>query len=271
MQLTSILLLVLLAISGFCQVQNDKLQDYKNDLIHRIKILQDSLSLANNQINAKILANLDKIDHVDAMINNSYTSFFSDVDINNKWGKIPDSAIVKIIDVYGANDRFFKIEYENRLGYILSLNVKITPEITAFFETKKQKIKKENEERNLFKKEQIQANDKKFKAEIDKKLKIENENKRVENLKIKKENENKRIADLAVRNQNLTDLYGATIATRLINKEIWIGMTKDMAIESCGVIFKNNRSVGSWGVHEQWVYSSRTLYFENGKLTSWQD
>ena len=32
-----------------------------------------------------------------------------------------------------------------------------------------------------------------------------------------------------------------------------------------------NRSVGPWGVHEQWVYGYKYLYFEDGSLTSWQD
>lgn len=32
-----------------------------------------------------------------------------------------------------------------------------------------------------------------------------------------------------------------------------------------------NRTVGSWGVHEQWVYSNVYFYFEDGILTSWQD
>ena len=32
-----------------------------------------------------------------------------------------------------------------------------------------------------------------------------------------------------------------------------------------------NKTVGSWGIHEQWIYSSHFLYFENGILTSWQD
>ena len=50
-------------------------------------------------------------------------------------------------------------------------------------------------------------------------------------------------------------------------------MTDDMARESVGKPDDINRSTGSWGVHEQWVYSQRKLYlyFENGKLTSTQD
>lgn len=53
---------------------------------------------------------------------------------------------------------------------------------------------------------------------------------------------------------------------------IRLGMTDDEVIRRWGDPEKINRSVGSWGVHEQWVFSSGNyLYFENGILTSWQD
>lgn len=59
------------------------------------------------------------------------------------------------------------------------------------------------------------------------------------------------------------------------NKKIWIGMTKEQAIESWGRPYDVNKSVGSWGVHEQWVLRDSIytpyLYFENGILTSWQN
>jgi hypothetical protein len=48
-------------------------------------------------------------------------------------------------------------------------------------------------------------------------------------------------------------------------------MTDEMVRLSWGSPRDINRSVGSWGVHEQWVYYSSYLYFENGILTSWQD
>lgn len=33
-----------------------------------------------------------------------------------------------------------------------------------------------------------------------------------------------------------------------------------------------NRTVGSWGTHEQWVYGKGNyLYIKNGRVTSWQD
>jgi len=50
-----------------------------------------------------------------------------------------------------------------------------------------------------------------------------------------------------------------------------IGMTREQAESKFGLPMDVNRSVGSWGVHEQWVYNRTYLYFENGILTSWQD
>ena len=53
----------------------------------------------------------------------------------------------------------------------------------------------------------------------------------------------------------------------------WRGMSKDLAKLSLGRPDIDNRTVGSWGEHNQWVYENKgvILYFENGKLTSWQD
>jgi hypothetical protein len=58
--------------------------------------------------------------------------------------------------------------------------------------------------------------------------------------------------------------------------KIWLGMTAGMCIESRGYPDDINKTVGSWERHEQWVYGNdvrnRTyVYFENGKLTSWQE
>jgi hypothetical protein len=65
--------------------------------------------------------------------------------------------------------------------------------------------------------------------------------------------------------------YGKKYGTLVVNKEIQLGMTKEMVDDSWGKPKDINRTVGSWGVYEQWVYSNTYLYFENGKLTSWQD
>jgi len=55
--------------------------------------------------------------------------------------------------------------------------------------------------------------------------------------------------------------------------KVAIGMSEAEVRTSWGNPGDVNRSVGSWGVHEQWVYAGRYayLYFENGILTSWQN
>lgn len=55
--------------------------------------------------------------------------------------------------------------------------------------------------------------------------------------------------------------------------DILIAMTTAQVTASWGLPKQINRSGGKWGLHEQWVYGEHGtyLYFENGKLTSWQD
>jgi len=61
------------------------------------------------------------------------------------------------------------------------------------------------------------------------------------------------------------------IENLIIEKRIRIGMTKQQVILSWGKPERINRSVGSWGIHEQWIYGRTYVYFENGILTAWQD
>ena len=53
--------------------------------------------------------------------------------------------------------------------------------------------------------------------------------------------------------------------------KVKLGMRTDEVIASWGYPEDIHRTVGSWGVHEQWVYGRTYLYFEDGLLTSWQD
>lgn len=58
------------------------------------------------------------------------------------------------------------------------------------------------------------------------------------------------------------------------------GMTREQVIAAKGRPSNINYSIGSWGTHEQWIYStyfagrrigtSQYFYFENGILTSYQ-
>jgi hypothetical protein len=65
--------------------------------------------------------------------------------------------------------------------------------------------------------------------------------------------------------------YGEKDYSKMKQGYYWIGMNKEMATISLGTPNKVNRTVGAWGVREQWVYETNYLYFENGVLTSYQD
>jgi hypothetical protein len=58
----------------------------------------------------------------------------------------------------------------------------------------------------------------------------------------------------------------------IAQRRVHLGMTADQARAAWGRPSDVNRTIGSWGVHEQWVYGySSYLYFEDGVLTSIQN
>ena len=77
-------------------------------------------------------------------------------------------------------------------------------------------------------------------------------------------------AKLKAEEERYKKKFGLKTYTRLMNGEFWIGMTEEMAVISLGYPKKNNQTVGKWGSYEQWVYDDKYLYFENGKLVSFQ-
>jgi hypothetical protein len=99
-----------------------------------------------------------------------------------------------------------------------------------------------------------------FKSELN--LQNEKLRKKQTGIEIKKQHEYQ---------QKIIKKYGAKNGKKLLDGYYWIGMTDDMARVSLGNPRSINRTVGSWGVYEQWVYYSTYLYFENGKLSSYQN
>lgn len=70
----------------------------------------------------------------------------------------------------------------------------------------------------------------------------------------------------------LTKKYGKYNAQRIIKREVVIGWSEVLCKEAWGKPNHINRSTYSWGVTEQWCYSSGNyLYFTNGKLTAIQN
>jgi cell division protein FtsB len=91
-------------------------------------------------------------------------------------------------------------------------------------------------------------------------------------LELQKQNELATEKQKEVRKNDLVKKYGQTSGLKIYESRIWVGMTKEMVIDSWGKPLSINRTGNEWGVHEQWVYGDhRYLYIENGKLTSWQD
>lgn len=65
--------------------------------------------------------------------------------------------------------------------------------------------------------------------------------------------------------------YGKKKGTGIAKGRVRLGYSTEMVKDAVGRPKDINRTVGNWGVHEQWVYDSYYLYFENGILTSWQE
>jgi len=64
----------------------------------------------------------------------------------------------------------------------------------------------------------------------------------------------------------LVNKYGYTDGMKISKGEVWLGMDINMALDSWGIPFRVNRSLGNWSQREQWIYSNAYLYFENGSL-----
>lgn len=65
--------------------------------------------------------------------------------------------------------------------------------------------------------------------------------------------------------------FGKEKANRIVNKQIWKGMTEKMLRASWGSPDKIDRNVEKWGVFTQWYYGDVTFFFKNGKLTDWEE
>lgn len=256
--------------------------------LQRIKVSIDSLSECNSQLKSKIAENNKKIDqlkqkeilldlykfqnNIIKVILNSPTR------ILNERYVFADTIIVAkksdTIEIIGYGKDYYTAKYKYKIGYISSYLIPNTDDLIKFKEfsllnllnneTDPDKKDIIQHDINIFNKQKIEYTNQKIDAQ-----------KALEQIKIqaeidKKENEILKIQKKK-RQDDLFKKYGSSIGQKILDGKIWIGMTSEMAKDSWGLPTKNNRTVGSFGVHEQWVYSSSYVYFENGILTSWQD
>jgi len=69
--------------------------------------------------------------------------------------------------------------------------------------------------------------------------------------------------------QKLLGLYGAETAIKIINGELWQGMSIGMVVESIGQPNSKDSKREPDGVKETWFYNDLSLNFHNGELKSW--
>ena len=72
--------------------------------------------------------------------------------------------------------------------------------------------------------------------------------------------------------QALSQKYGKNTAEEIANGYVRVGWSQEKCLESWGKPEQINKTIGIWGVHEQWVYSIDCyLYFGDGVLTAIQN
>jgi hypothetical protein len=69
--------------------------------------------------------------------------------------------------------------------------------------------------------------------------------------------------------QALIDKYGVDMAKRLYQHKVWKGISSEMARDSWGKPRQINKMYVDRGVEEEWIYSSKYLYFRDGVLVEW--
>ena len=85
----------------------------------------------------------------------------------------------------------------------------------------------------------------------------------------KKENETKQY--FANQKKRMIAKYGKYWGKLVAEGQLEIGMTKQMCRDSWGEPESINRTSTRYGNHEQWVYSTIFVYFDNGKISAIQD
>ena len=215
----------------------DTLKASKEHLEKRISILRDSLKMVNDQIEKfESKARIEKYQKTSIV-----AKFRQGASIKGESSAIAKPVYIfnkaKEVTVLDYYEGYFAVAYDTIYGFINEVWAEKSKELDQFV-----LAKMENE-----------------------KLQLQLANQRLDSTNQVEAKER--------RNRLITE-YGLDTYMRIRNHEYWLGMTYDMAIESLGYPKVKNRTVGKWGINEQWVYSATgrlILYFENGKLTSFQD
>jgi len=240
---------------------NFKLELYKDEILRHqkeilnhksvIRDLEDSISIAQNKIDSiKFYATIKSdSDLVYKTTVNTYTSlkaepkFYSD--------NVCSIASGETIKIFDYSETYYKAHYKNFYGYI---SEDVVVENEELLRLKKMRM--------LEKEDVIKQYSNLLDRIVEEGLKeVDNQNE----LTLDAQN-------IPMEKDQLIKKYGLENGMNIHLKKLWIGMTSVMIIEGWGFPDEINKTVGSWGEYEQWIYGdSFYLYFENHILTSWQE
>ncbi len=245
MKVTHTIFLMLVLLNVYSQTTKDKLNE-RETFLKTVKLkLTDSLTRVEKEIE-NIKREKESLDYKESK-QASKKRYYSKVKGTNPYmttaplfgdkKNLKGGEIVELIEVV---DQKIKIHSGTSVGYIWPDQLVTNSDLSE--------IQNEGHKREQLRHFQKDKS-------IDSLKQIENTKKQIENTK----EENR-----------LIQKFGVQTATKILNKEYWIGMTREQALESRGNPVTINESVGTWGRNEQWVYENLFLYFENGVMTSYQ-
>lgn len=229
-------LIILLPVSSEAQESEiDILKGKKKAVQREIDHLKDSLSDIENEIlNLQSLEILKNVEERPLLGIAKAGAYV--LDAPNVGGKVlfklKEDSPIELIDSY---DRFFQVCVNNKCGYMAAVWINENNDIKALKNARTIQRRKEKIEQKQF---EIQKAEKISKAENDRMLKK----------------------------------YGESQFKKMKEGIVWLGMNKEMLEFTLGPPQRINKSVYSFGVREQWVYSNRLyFYFKDGILTSYQN
>lgn len=228
------LMIIFFSLKSFAQkAELKELENKREKVLSQIKILTDSVKNIDLKIYTIKSSEIQKLVN-DSTLKATVRSGAKLKKTGSPLGELIRTLIEdKEVVILDYKDDYFGVCTDSICGYMSELWIKRNDKISAFVKTKE-------EERKL------------------KRLQRE------QKLKEKK-------AEYAELEKKYIKKYGQNTYYKLQEGYYWIGMDKEMATISLGSPNDINRTVGAWGVHEQWVYDNFYLYFENGKLTSYQN
>ncbi|CAM9968829.1 unnamed protein product [Chrysoparadoxa australica] len=234
---------LLIIINSFASLAQEiglsKLENQRRDILNQINLLSDSIKKIELEISAIKLIETKK------MITDSSlrTTVFKGAKLKEnpdlEGDLITTLSEGKEVTILDFTNDYFKACTDSVCGYINEMWVKNN--LNKLNEFKKEKKLEEGELLRLEREREIKEQ-------------------RIQLAKLEKE-----------KDAEYSKKYGQETYQKLKEGYYWIGMNKEMATISIGTPNDINKSVGSWGVHEQWVYDSLNLYFEDGILTSYTE